>query len=429
MIKKILNLQVPLFGYTISPKSIVANPLFAGSAMMVLGSNLANFFAYIYHVVIGRMLGPVDYGILAAIISLIGLINTSFTFFGLVIVKFASAGTKEEQHALFSWLYTKIIMFGLALSVMVSLILPILSSFLHIDRGVLILLAPILFLSVVVFFYRSFLQGVLKFKELVISTNLEMFGRFILGLILVYAGFSVFGAVVGILSALLIVVFVLRFLLKDYRKLDNKQQFSSARKMFSYGIPVFISNLSTQSFLTIDVILAKHFFAPHEAGIYASLSTIGKIVYFGTAPILSVMFPIVSQRHAKGLNYTKILLMTILMVGSGAVFIALIFYLFPQAMISILYGNAFNEGAKYLVWFGLYMAIFTLASIFVSFFLSLNKTKIIYSTALIASLQVVGIWLYHNSILQVIQISILVVSFLLLVLLIYFGYEKRKSRD
>ena len=72
-------------------KGIMAHPLFSGSAIMVFGSNFANFFAYLYHVVIGRLLGPSLYGELAATLSLIGMISASFSFFSLVIVKFVSS--------------------------------------------------------------------------------------------------------------------------------------------------------------------------------------------------------------------------------------------------------------------------------------------------------------------------------------------------
>ena len=51
------------------------------------------------------------------------------------------------------------------------------------------------------------------------------------------------------------------------------------------------------------LILVKHFFSPHDAGIYAGLSLIGRVIFFFSAPIASVMFPVIVQKYARKENY------------------------------------------------------------------------------------------------------------------------------
>jgi len=41
-----------------------------------------------------------------------------------------------------------------------------------------------------------------------------------------------------------------------------------------------LASLATTSFLSMDVILAKHFLAPKEAGYYALLALAGKMIFF-----------------------------------------------------------------------------------------------------------------------------------------------------
>jgi len=55
-------------------KQIIRNPLFTGSMLMIVGSNIYNFVNFIYHFLAGRLLGKVYYGDLAAVISLLGII-------------------------------------------------------------------------------------------------------------------------------------------------------------------------------------------------------------------------------------------------------------------------------------------------------------------------------------------------------------------
>ena len=88
-------------------KGLISHPLFSGSAVMVVGSNLSSFLAYIYHLIIGRLLGPASYGELAAILSLIGLFAASFAFLGLVVIKFVSAAKKMKSNLFFLGLVKK----------------------------------------------------------------------------------------------------------------------------------------------------------------------------------------------------------------------------------------------------------------------------------------------------------------------------------
>ena len=41
------------------------------------------------------------------------------------------------------------------------------------------------------------------------------------------------------------------------------------------------------------------------AGLYAALSKLGSVAFFGAGPVASVMFPYVSRNHSKGKPYKK----------------------------------------------------------------------------------------------------------------------------
>lgn len=408
--------------------NLIKHPLFSGSAIMIIGSNSANFIAYIYHLIIGRMLGPASYGELASILSLMGLIFTSFNFFGLVIVKFVSAAEKKDLPSIFSWFTKKIVLFGGIVTFIILVATPLISRFLSVKISIVALLIPIFIVGVAGFLYRSFLQGVLRFKEVVISSNAEILGRLILGVVFIYLGFGVFGAVTGLFLASIISLLILRYYLKDIGVVDGISKFSEGNRVFKYSLPIFISSIATTSFFTSDVILVKHFFSAHDAGIYASLSTLGKIVFYGTAPISAVMFPMISKRHAKGQEFKRIFFLSLILTSVISLGIILIYWLLPTISVNILYGSKFLEGSRYLVWFGIFMAIYSLCSVFISFYLSQEKTKIVTPLVLFALIQIVGIWLVHDNIFNVIKVSIFAASLLLVFLLIYFAYDTQRKK-
>jgi O-antigen/teichoic acid export membrane protein len=415
---KIQNSKFKIYKY-------IKHPLFSGSAVMIVGSNSANFIAYIYHLIIGRLLGPSSYGELASILSLMALLFTSFNFFTLVIVKFVSSAEDKDLPSIYKWFNQKLLLIGGVIAFVILVLTPALSGFLRVNIKIVVLLVPIFVVGVVGLLYRAFLQGLLKFKELVISTNAEILARLIFGVVLILVGFSVFGAVVGLLIGATAAVVILWVFLKGVRTLTVKEGFKGGAHVFRYSIPILLSSVATTSFFTSDVVLAKHFLSAHGAGIYASLSTLGKIVFYGTAPISAVMFPMVSKRHAKGQAYHKIFWLSFFLTLLISLVVVFIYWMLPTLSINILYGSQFLEGSIYLVWFGVFMTIYTLSSLLINYYLSREKVKIVIPLIFFALFQIVGIILFHKDILNIIRVSTTAVTLLLISLFIYFVYERR----
>jgi len=403
------------------------HPLFSGSMVMIVGSNFANFVAYIYHLVVGRLLGPSAYGELSTVISLLGLIFAAFTFFGLVIVKFVSSAEKNDYATILSWFVKKAAKFGVVMSLAMFLLSPVLSKFLHINILIFIILSAVFYFGVLGFVYRSFMQGILSFREVVIANNLDVGSRLILGLIFIYLGWSVAGAVFGIVLAIFISYLYLRRYVLKYHKEKVPKEFKEVQKVFRYTIPIVVASFATNSLFATDVILVKHYFSAHDAGIYASLSTLGKIIFYGAGPVGAVMFPMVSRRYSQKKTYTKIFFLALLLTSGISLFVIAIYKFFPILSIKILYGNSFTEGARYLFWFGVFMTVFTIASLVINLFLSIEKTKVVFVVVAAAMLQIIGILIFHKTILDVIFVSITASSLMLVVLLLYFAYDIQKK--
>ena len=143
------------------------------------------------------------------------------------------------------------------------------------------------------------------------------------------------------------------------------------------------------------------------------------------------MFPLVSKSHARGGNYKKVFFLSLLLTSGLIFFLVVLYWLFPTLVLQILYGDKFLEGAPYLVWFGIFIGLFTLSSLFLNYFLSKGTTKVVYLGLIAAIFQIVGIYFFHKDLQEVISVSIWISLILLASLLIYFGYDsfpaKRKQ--
>lgn len=409
-------------------KRIISHPLFSGSLVMIIGSNITNAINYIYHLIMGRLLGPANYGELVALISLSGFVAILPSALNLPIVKYVSSLHDDKEIADLSiWFQKRAFIFSIALFVLISISSFFIGSFLKIDSPVLIIFSGIgLIFSLPSVFNRSIMQGLLRFKNLVISNLVENSGKLLIGIGLVLAGFSVKGVVWGIAISGFLGWFLVRYFILDYLS-KGKDIEINVKPMFLYALPVFIQLVSTTSLYSTDLVLVKHFFSPHDAGIYAALSTLGKIIFFGAGPISSVMFPIVAKRHFNGEDHRKVFIFSLLATCLLSLLILSIYWLVPKAAINLLYGPSYLQAADLLVYFGSFVALFTISSLFINYYLSLGQTKVVIFPLISAVLQIIGIWIYHTSLLSVVIVSTISASLLLMSLFVYFIYETKVS--
>lgn len=397
---------------------------------MIFGSNTVSFLNYLFHLLMGRLLGPINYGELASIISLTGLLGIVPLSLSIVIIKYVSSSqSKEEMGGIIYWFQKKTVYLSIIITIPLILFAPLISSFLQIDNFFLIILAILLFvISILSLIYRSALQGLLLFRQFVLSLFFENSAKLIIGAILVYLGFQVLGAASALVLSAIFGVFISRYYVKDNLSSQDKPP-KNIKAILTFALPVTIQAIATTSLYSMDVLLIKHFFPPHDAGIYASLSTLGKIIFFATAPIGSVMFPLVSKRQSKGENFQKIFLYSLGLTTTLAIFALFIYWQFPALVISLLYGSLYLEGSNLLVWFGVFMSLFTLSMLFITFNLSIGRTRVVLLPAAAALLQTLLIWLYHSSLQLVIFISITITALLLLSLIIYSIFERKFSYE
>jgi len=408
---------------------IVRHPFFSGSFVMIAGTTLANVVAYLYHLVFGRLLGPGGYGELAALLSLFTIVITLFSFLSLVVVKFVSSEDEGGIKRFYAWIKQKLFLFGLVILVILLLLTPLFERFLHLDFTLLLFIPFIVFFEIVVIVVRAFLQGLLRFFQLVVVSNIELLSRLLFGVLLVAVGMGVHGAAAGIMIGAVLAFFLGRKFLSDLSgRKEDPGDFLKKRDLFYYSLPTFIFTLGINSLYTSDLLLVKHFFSAETAGIYASLSTLGKVVYFGVSPISSVMFPLVSNRFSRGKSYLPFFVLSVVAAIGIATFVIAFYYIFSNFAVSLLFGEKFLEAGGYLGKFGLFIGFLSLSYLFVSFFLCTDRKKIAFLTGVAALAQIIGVVMFHANLDEVINVSLTAVSLFLALLIIYFAYDFRKSR-
>ena len=192
-------------------------------------------------------------------------------------------------------------------------------------------------------------------------------------------------------------------------------------------MPSALTLFSLTSFITIDTLIVKHFFDPKSAGIYAGISLLGRIIFFLSSPIGTVMFPLVVQKHTKQESIRSTFILAMLMVFLPSIVLTIGYFLLPNLVIGLsLKNDQYLSGASLLGFMGIYMTAYSLLYLLANFYLSIKKTIVYIPIVLGSILQAVLIWLFHEDFFQIVFISTGIVSALLLFLLVYLQLYVRK---
>lgn len=392
---------------------------------MVGGNMVVNAVNYAYHLIMGRVLGPVNYGVLASIFSILYLISVVPSSASVSIVKFISSAKGDgEVYSIYSSLARFVFILAGITSLVFMIFSPVVAKFLRIDNYLIVaMVAFILFFSLITLVNQATSQGLLKFSGLVIPNLVSAVVKLGLGIVLVILGWSVFGAIFAVVVGAAISYLYSRWFIKKVLPDKNNKTFD-LKPFFKYSIPVLVQAFAFTSLFTTDLILVKHFLPEFEAGIYAALSTLGKIIFFAVTPIVGTMFPIVAGRRSKGESYEKVFLISFAMTLVISVLVVIFYWLFPDIAIGVLYGKAYLSAKNELVWMGIFILFYTLSNILVNFSLSLGRTKVVRLPLLTAILQILALWFWHGSMLQVIQVSLVLTMVLFFALAVYLGYNR-----
>ena len=105
-------------------------------------------------------------------------------------------------------------------------------------------------------------------------------------------------------------------------------------------------------------------------------------------------------------------------------------FLFPEFVVSILFGDAYVGIASLLWQYALATSIFAVSNVFAYYFLSLDQYIPVIITGVLGITQVVLIVFFHESLKEIVTMKIIAMSILLAVQLMFFyGNTNNKTKQ
>lgn len=391
------------------------NPFLRNSTILFAGTMGANVLNYIFHLMVGRMVSPSAYGEIESLISLLTIISVPAGTLTLIATKYAAdmkaAGNIAGTYALSRYLTKKVFIFGAPLFLVALLFTPLVKDFLNTEGSL-----PILLLWGVMFFAflgaatSGILTGWQKFTNTSVIGVLATVSKLLLALLLLKLGFAVSGVVGSyVLSTLFIYVANLFLLQRFFHKnTEEKQEEASIAfsSMKGYVIPAFYGTLAIALLGNIDMIFAKHHLEATVSGEYGALSVAAKTIFFVTGVLTTVLFAMSAEESKQGRKGSRTFALAVgltALVVTGSI---LFFSLFPEFVVSLLFGEKYLAVSHLLPWFALAAGVYSLANLFLQYLLSLHETRVTLFFLALAGIEGLTLFFLGETLYAIIGITI-----------------------
>lgn len=413
-----------------------AKKLIQGSGIVFIGTIVGSFFSYLFNMLTGRWLGPELYGEFTALMSLMMVLSVASGAVLTVTMKYSSDLFANKELSALNKLVKRfskyVLVFALILFFASLLFIKPIASFFSIGSflSIIITLSGFIFGFLIVV-NRGVLQGTQSFLPLSITNALEMLLRLLIGVFLIKLGMSLPGAMSSVVLATAIIYFItltpIKKILSQKTEKDSENFKFNKTEIINYTLPAFIATLLLVIALNIDVILVKHYFSSETAGVYAAISTIGKIILYATGPIVGVMFPMISEKKTIGEKHYKLFLFSILLTIAGGLIILGLYIIAPGTIIRVLYGSAYVTYYSLLSKVGFFILLYALVNIMANYYLAIKDFIFLYFFGAILILQFALISLEHSSLENVVKILIGTTALLFALLFGYYLITKREQ--
>jgi len=389
--------------------------IFSNKGFLVGAMVVGNFLNFIFNAFLGRVLSFSE-------LNLVIFVNTLWFITTIFVNSFASTTNHRVSYLLAQkgreamWtFFRRSLRYALYTVSLVSFIwivtAPFLMSFFKVqDMAVLLFFTPVIIFGFLSYAFQGFLKGSLRFFWAAVVMLAEAVTKLLLAILFVYSSHPewVYLSIPLSLMTAACVGSVVVWLM--YKKISPEvsQDKIYTEEVVSFPFAFLFSSmavsLSTILFLSVDVLLVKHFFNETQSGQYALLSLAGKMIYFLGALPMVFMVTLVSWKEGLKKNSERVLSTIFSSVLILVTLGVLILGVFGFVTAPILFGEKAREIVDWLPLYTLSIALFTLSSVLVTYHLAKREYSFSLVSLALSLVVITSIWFDHDEFRDIIDI-------------------------
>src|SRR5437870_5243900 len=284
----------------------------SGSMIMLVSSGLVGAMNLVYNLAIAHGLGAASFGHASAVYTVLMLLSSVTLSFQLLCSKFvAKSDYLPVKVGIYRFLHRRAWMFGIGISLLLVLASPILSAYLNLPtRNYILMLAAGTIFFIPLGVRRGLMQGMYDVQHLSENFVLEVMVKLSGALLLIHAGFCVPGVIAAVVASIVFAYLVA----KPGRELATDAQ-AGVPATLEEGVQAIVFFVGQVIINNLDIILVKHFFSATEAGVYATIALVGRVVYMLSWSVVSSMFPFSARVRSHERDSRAVLSTALLLVA------------------------------------------------------------------------------------------------------------------
>jgi O-antigen/teichoic acid export membrane protein len=402
----------------------------SGSVIMLLSSAMVGAMNLVYNLAIAHGLGAAGFGHASAVYTVLMLLSSVTLSFQLLCSKFVAQNDLiPSKVSIYRFLHRRAWVYGAGFSLALILSSPIVSAYLNLPtRNYIVLLGAGILLFIPLGVRRGLMQGMYDFPRLAANFVLEVVVKLGGALLLIELGLGVTGVILAVVASIWMAYLVARP--GQELRIDSPNRVPATLEEGVQAIVFFVGQVIINN---LDIVLVKHFFSATEAGVYATVALVGRVVYMLSWSVVSSMFPFSAGVHSRERDGRAVLSTALLLVVLITSVFTLAVWLAPPGMWHVVLGSGFPLGrqvaySSLLVLYAATTGIYSLGVVLMSYEISRKIGNVSWLQLGFSGAIIVGIYVFHNTLQEVITVQLVVMMLLLVSVSIPFLRSQSHAR-
>ena len=147
----------------------------------------------------------------------------------------------------------------------------------------------------------------------------------------------------------------------------------------------------------LDIILVKHYCTATETGLYSIAAILGRIALFLPGVMITVLFPEAARAQVEGTEDSRILWVSLGMTALLGGGFSLICGLWPEQIITLLFGEKYIDASNLLTTISMAMALLAIANVIFTYSLARSEFTFLWPLSGGLIMMNILIFSYHDS--------------------------------
>ena len=389
----------------------------SGSIVLLSGSGLNTAINLAYNIAVARYLGPKGFGHATVIYTILVLLSAITLAIQLIATKMvAQQSSSDAKSAIYRFFHRASWICGVVVALGLVSFQRGIADYLNLPAASLVSV-----IAIGAAFYvplgarRGYIQGTCGFRNLAANLVTEQAVRLLGSLALISIGWGLYGVIAANSAAIAIAYVTARVKLTGHVPVPIR--FSHASHETIQAAVFFAGQMIINNG---GIVLVNHFFLAREAGYYAAVAMVGRVIFSFSQAVVNSTFPLVAGTSNEERRDLRVIATALaLVVGVGAA-ISVALCIAPAELWTHLFGPGFAIAGKYnlpylLALYAFATVIYSLAGVIITFEMSYKIANTSWVQLAFSGVLLGAICFFHSSLREVVLVQL----FLMILLFVF----------